>query len=87
VQAGVHVDGDILCLHSMLERRPEERRLKPMASPGARQVDPQAREGNPGARKPYASPALHVYGALRDITTHLSTMLNMDGGAGAMSMS
>ena len=58
-----------------------------MASPSARQVESQPRGGGPDARKPYASPALHVYGALNQITTHLSTMLNKDGGAGAMSMS
>jgi hypothetical protein len=58
-----------------------------MALQDPRRVEAQPRAGGPDARKPYASPELHVYGALRDITTHLSTMLNMDGGAGAMSMS
>jgi hypothetical protein len=58
-----------------------------MALRDPQRVEAQPREGGPDVRKPYASPALHVFGALHDITRHISTGTKMDGGAGAMSMS
>lgn len=36
------------------------------------------------ARKPYAPPALHVYGDVAELTRTRSSIGNMDGGSGTM---
>ena len=43
-------------------------------------MNPPEKIESPQARKPYHSPILHYYGAIRAITKNVGSMTNADGG-------